>query len=104
MPVVRMKRGVVMMGRSPVLFQIIDAAKAAYFPLGLDVVITSGVDGTHHPNSLHYDGKALDLRTFHIETETDREDIQMVLVSKLGADFDVLFEKDHFHIEYDPKG
>ena len=65
-------------------------------------VITSASDGTHGPHSLHYKGKALDLRTNTIP----RHALQAVyadLKTALGSQFDVVLETDHFHIEFDPK-
>lgn len=99
---VRLKRGVVLTGAHPCLFEMILAARAAYGHLGKDVVITSGIDGTHSHKSLHYLGRALDLRTFHL-TEAQRVEIMDDLKGRLGPDYDVLFEQDHFHVEYDPR-
>jgi len=99
---VRMKRGVVLFGSSPQLFEIIDAARVVYAMVGKEVVITSGIDGTHSIRSLHYRGLALDLRTRHL-SDDERLEVEEGLRAKLGADFDVVFEFDHFHVEYDPK-
>ena len=65
-------------------------------------VITSASDGKHGEHSLHYKGKALDLRTFNIPTSA----ISLVvstLRQNLGEQFDVVLESDHIHIEFDPK-
>lgn len=65
-------------------------------------VITSGSDGVHGPNSLHYKGKALDLRINTIPSEK----LQIVLKElkwALGPQFDVVLERDHIHVEFDPK-
>ena len=65
-------------------------------------VITSASDGVHGPNSLHYKGMALDLRTRHlIPAMLDK--IAPELRIALGDQFDVVREADHFHIEFDPK-
>ena len=67
-----------------------------------DCVITSASDGKHGPNSLHYNGQALDLRTRHI----NGQGLQLVvdkLKEALGSQFDVVLESDHIHLEYDPK-
>lgn len=77
---------------------------------GAELVITSGRDGRHGPGTLHYCvegkytdgiGRALDLRTFNLmgaEAEAAKE-----LKAALGPDYDVVLEKDHIHVEYDPK-
>ena len=65
-----------------------------------DCVITSASDGKHGPNSLHYKGQALDLRTRHI----NGQGLQLVvdkLREALGSQFDVVLESDHIHIEFD---
>ena len=48
--------------------------------------------------SLHYQGKAFDLRTWHVIEEVAKQ-----LRTYLGKDYDVIVEKDHIHVEYDPK-
>jgi hypothetical protein len=64
--------------------------------------ITSASDGKHGVNSLHYKGKALDLRTFNVPTAALPLLVQS-LKDALGAQFDVVLEADHVHIEWDVK-
>ena len=64
------------------------------------MTITSARDGNHMVNSLHYKGSAIDIRS------RDMKDPLLVsqgLNNILGPDFDVIFEGDHTHIEYDKK-
>lgn len=68
--------------------------------------ITSGVDGVHSPTSLHYDGRAVDIRTNDMPFEPSAFVAQ--LVERLPSDFDVvlLYEKEdneHIHVEWQPK-
>jgi len=75
-----------------------------------EAVITAGTEVTssnrrfiHSAGSLHPFGLALDFRTYYFE----EEEIDMVkaeIKKELGPDYDVLFETNHLHIEYDPKG
>lgn len=65
-----------------------------------ELVITSLNDGRHMKNSLHYSGKAADLRTWHID---DVNLFAAELSQAIGKDFDVVVESDHIHLEYDPK-
>ena len=65
-------------------------------------VITSGSDGTHGPNSRHDKGNALDLRTNTILPE-QLPQVVKDLKWALGAQFDVVLESDHIHVEFDPK-
>lgn len=92
-------------GGAVVSKQVVIAAAAvnAANTLGLDVdiVITSGTDGTHKRNSLHYRGRALDLRT---KTLGDDKYLWAETVKRrLGKGYDVILESDHLHVEWDPK-
>ncbi len=65
-------------------------------------VITAGIDGQHMKDSLHYTGKALDFRTRDLFS--GQQQIWVALCEeKLGPCWDVVLEKDHLHVEYDPK-
>jgi hypothetical protein len=65
--------------------------------------ITSGNDSTHKTGSKHYQNRAIDLRTRGMAVEKVKA-IHADLVKLYGRDFDVILEKDHIHLEYDPKG
>lgn len=69
---------------------------------GVPCVVTSGSDGKHGPNSLHYKGKALDFRTNNLRGPQVHP-IYLALKEALGAQFDVVLEDDHIHCEFDPK-
>jgi len=69
-------------------------------------VITSMIDGKHMRGSLHYDGKAFDLRTFYFKGGSEGKVVKTFareLSKALGKDYDVVVEKDHIHCEFDPK-
>ena len=66
-------------------------------------IITSGTDGTHSPQSLHYAGAAFDLRTKDLEMAKVL-DLVRLLRGRLGVDFDIVHESDHIHVEYQPRG
>ncbi|KKM19398.1 hypothetical protein LCGC14_1656110, partial [marine sediment metagenome] len=67
-------------------------------------VITSGWDGNHMPDSLHYKGKAIDLRIWYLDNaEFFAEALQIHLDRIYGHVFDSIFEPDHIHLEYDPR-
>ena len=65
-----------------------------------DCVITSANDSKHGPNSLHYKGQALDLRTRHLNGQ-GLQSVYHKLKESLGEQFDVVLEADHIHIEFD---
>ena len=66
-----------------------------------DFIITSTYEGSHSPASLHYANDAIDVRPV---TAKDKRLARDLLRDELGPDFDVIRERSHFHIEYDPKG
>lgn len=70
--------------------------------IGVDPVITSGTDGQHMAGSLHYVGLAVDLRTNNL-TSGKAQEILTALKTAVGVDYDVVLERDHIHLEYDPK-
>lgn len=75
---------------------------SVYEAFGYPVTVTSGSDGAHRPQSLHYSDRALDYRTRHVSVR-DRARITEKLKKQLGAGFDVVLEEDHLHVEWDPK-
>ena len=66
---------------------------------GEELVITSTYEGSHGAGSLHYANQAFDIRMPDKETTA----LSLELMTVLGSDFDVVIERDHIHIEYDPK-
>ena len=66
------------------------------------MTVTSCTDGKHGRGSKHYIGHAFDIRT----NDLTADQIQMVAAEireRLGVEFDVVVEKDHIHVEFDPK-
>ena len=92
--------------QTPILYALIRADVIWNKILQQDVVVTSLNDKTHSENSLHYQGKAADLRTKDI-AQPVAENLYRELKIALGPEFDVLFEyigepEEHIHVEYDP--
>lgn len=87
------------------VWQIFHAAlivEAVLKDYGTELTITSAKDGKHKDGSRHYDGRAIDVRTWKIK---GREvEAAAKIKAKLGKDYDVVVEGDHIHVEYDPKG
>jgi uncharacterized protein YcbK (DUF882 family) len=73
-----------------------------YREMGKRIVVTSALDGIHKEKSKHYDGHALDFRIWDFN---DKELLKLHKKAQLnlGEQFDVVLEKDHLHIEFDPK-
>jgi len=66
---------------------------------GQEVVVTSTYEGNHSAGSLHYADDAIDIRL------PDPPIVGLIAILKagLGPNFDVVLERDHIHIEHDPK-
>lgn len=67
-----------------------------------DLFVTSKRDGNHSDGSLHYNGNAVDFR-YPVQIGSDFSLLKEKIKSHVGAGFDVIFEQDHVHLEYDPK-
>ncbi|MBW4979571.1 hypothetical protein ABWH88_06750 [Marinobacter adhaerens] len=99
----KLKAGVVAQGLSTEILLAVCVAQSVYASYGYDCVITSLLDGTHSSTSLHYCGNAVDLRTRIFENDSVAESVANDIGECLGADFDVVLEPDHIHVEYQPK-
>ena len=97
----KLKPGVKVGGISPEIMVALMVAHDACVNEGVELVITSVTDGVHGEHSLHYHGKAIDLRTRDIAPPV-RGKLRATIADNLGAEFDVVLETDHLHIEFDP--
>lgn len=70
----------------------------AYKQYDEEAVITSTYEGDHSVRSLHYDDNAVDFR----RPKKFREIVARIK-DALGNDYDVVLERTHIHVEYDPK-
>lgn len=98
------KSGVDLRGIQPQMAIAYAIASRVYLRYSDDgvCVITSGVDGVHGKDSLHYTGYALDLRIHNVHVTYHAELLEDLKLA-LGPQFDVVLEKDHIHVEFDPK-
>lgn len=87
----------------------LDVVRMLWHKKGHDTVtVTSLADGQHSSGSLHYSlpTKAMDIRTRDLPGGSDGHEARNIamllglMLPPLG--FDVVFESDHIHIEYDP--
>lgn len=98
----RLKTGVKLAGIRPELVLAFVIAKDLHPVDGAAIVITSALDGKHSRGSKHYVGQAIDLRTRDI-TKEQSEAWRNSVALALGSEYDVVLERDHLHIEFDPK-
>lgn len=99
------KPGVIIQGLKPVMFHLIVYVSNLHFKLfnPKKMVITSVLDGKHMKGSRHYRGLAIDVRiNDKSKDEVHRFYYTLTYDSNL-KDYDIVLEKDHIHIEYDPK-
>lgn len=89
-----LKPGASLVGAKPELLDGLSRLDYLWSSHGLTLTVTAGTDGKHMEGSLHYKGLAADLR-FPLRDE---------IKAALGQGWDVVWELDHIHIEYDPKG
>lgn len=102
----KFKVGVKLRGLQPQMLVALMVAKQVFDQWQLDLVVTSANDSEHSTNSLHYAGKAFDLRTKHTGMSKAVADAIRNQLAPLG--FDVILEdlggvNEHLHVEYDPK-
>lgn len=87
---------------TPQILLALIIADEVYKAHGVEMWITSINDSGHMKGSLHYKGRAVDLRVRNIPAE-HRFKIPKILKSRLSPGYDVIDEGDHIHIEWDPK-
>jgi hypothetical protein len=68
---------------------------------GESCTITSVTDGKHGPHSHHGKGCAFDLRIRSLTSTPGPTKVEM-LQEALSNQFQVILEKDHIHVEFDP--
>lgn len=98
----QLKNGVKISGIDTELLFVIFIADGIYSRNKQLMTITSVLDGRHSPNSLHYEGRAFDIRT-HDKTADVNKYLYEQLKRELDFICDIVMEKDHIHVEYQPK-
>jgi len=104
MTILRIKPKVSLLGLQPQITLAIVVAHSCYSNLQYDgeCVITSCTEGKHSKGSRHYVGLAFDVRTRDLPTK--KRSILAGMIGKcLTNQYDVVLEKTHIHVEYDPE-
>ena len=97
----RLKQGVRINGITPEMVIGVIIIMDAIEKYG-NLTITACTDGKHMRGSKHYTGNAVDIRTWTIPKEKERE-FAGELKGALGTNFDVVLHTTHIHVEYHPK-
>jgi D-alanyl-D-alanine dipeptidase len=99
----RFKKGVSLRGVQPEIAIGLHAIEGFFKKNGIeDLWITSCVDGKHGRGSLHYVGYAVDIRIWSIVKDRLKWFVDE-LNKEMGNEFDCVLEKDHIHVEFQPK-
>jgi hypothetical protein len=99
----KLKGTVRLAGLQPPMVLALLVAHEAYANVGAELVVTSAADSRHRPGSLHYVGLAVDIRTNNLPSEAVAKALAKEIGENLGPEYDVLYEEDHIHVEYQPK-
>lgn len=93
------KLGVKLNTLRPEILPALQCAMYVYAFYGKKITVTSTNDSKHQEGSLHYKDLAFDLRVLNIPEASVRNKIVAKMKQFLGADYDVILEKDHIHCE-----
>ena len=90
--------------RAEILIAGISIISPVFKRYGHQAVVTSGTEKYKHSaeRSKHYAGDALDFRSRFFNSDKIKYDVAEELRKRLGKNFVVILEKDHFHIHYAP--
>lgn len=100
------KPGAKILGIKPEILLGLKIVEKVFSSLGYDVILTEATGGMHMHESLHYVGLAVDLRSKHM-LNIDKTTVIAKISSEL-EDFDFIIEnegteREHFHLEFQPK-
>jgi conjugal transfer mating pair stabilization protein TraG len=104
-----LKPGASLEGVKPEVLEVLPGLEEIFSRYKASLVVTAGTDGKHMKGSLHYVGRALDLRIKRVQMFR-RQALCDELRRFLGKGWDVVLEQskgnpanDHVHIELDLK-
>jgi len=97
----KIKRGVILAGIQPVMRPVLIAANAVWKSYNQELVVTSGLEGEHSAGSYHYYGLALDLGSKDFQNFSHPRAVIAKLQKILGFAYQVIYEGNHIHVEYD---
>ncbi len=98
------KPGVKIFGVRPEMLAVWPVIDSVYTSHGFPTcTITSVGDGKHGFGSFHGNGLATDFRTTRTDPDYNWADVANDIRASLTDEFDVVLEKDHIHVEFQPK-
>ncbi len=99
---VHIKSGARVFGIKPELLLALIVADGIWTERGKMLTVTSFTEGKYMPGNLHYKGPGVDFLSNDLGNQ-EQADLLTTLKSRLGSDWNVLLEGDHYHVEFDPK-
>lgn len=96
----QIKKGAMISGLTLVMRPVLVYANQIWNKYGQELVVTSGLDGTHSAGSLHYYGLAVDFRSRYFNKKLQKQVVKE-LQNALGGDYDVVLHRTHIHAEFD---
>lgn len=100
----KIKEGANLAGIRMPMRRVLIAADKIWSKLGQELVVTSGLDGTHSAGSLHYYGYALDFRTRYFNEDQKKEAAvrltEELTQSQVLDPYRVIIHKTHIHVEW----
>ena len=109
---VKFKSGVVCKNLEPPIVELINFLSWCAEKIKRNIVITSMNDGKHRDDSFHYLDLAIDVRIWNLiynlltwKPRADQDHIDFIQdqLARTFQGYDFVVEKDHLHIEFDPK-
>jgi len=97
----KIKKGANIQGLNIKMRRVLVAADKIWGELGQELVITSGLEGEHSAGSLHYYGRAVDMRTRYFDNATKKL-AHRTLSDELDDRYNIIVHPSHIHVEYDP--
>lgn len=95
------EKNVVICGLKDVMQPTIKPVVQIFNDYGYQCRLTSALDGKHKKYSKHPLGEALDFGLGHIKSKSVRMKIFRDIKQVLGVAYDVVFEGNHIHVEFD---
>lgn len=101
----KFKAGVNANGVQPPIWYALGVTDMTYAKFGGELVVTSLTDSVHPDlKNIHGRGYAADLRTSNLPNGNTINNIVLDMRNRLYLlGYDIVLEKDHIHLEWDPK-
>ncbi len=94
----KIKEGVSLAGLDIRMQTALVVADSIWTEYGQELVVTSGLEGTHSAGSLHYYGLALDFRTRYFTGEECKQ-VYADMQERLCANYRIIYHATHMHVQ-----